>query len=428
MNEKAKHREYLNQKVNFLMKPLLVAILKKKPENVTDFVIRWCEVEGRSIEKKYEGNVAKPKNVPKIPSKKVFDEDFEDIEKVERSLNNLDKNKAEEKDSLDRKDTMSSRQLTESSNSENDDVLDLEELKAKKGKKKKKMGISAEVYGEYNKPGDFKAKVIKKTDAQKQMIKEILLKSFMFRALEKNDQTIVIDAMDIKSYKPEEKVIKQGDDGQDLYIVSSGELKCTKIFSGSTDETFLKNYYSGEVFGELSLLYNTPRAASITATKDSVLFSLDRNTFNHIVKNAAIKRRDKYDDFLKQIDILKELDSYERGKLCDALKREEYLQGDYIIREGEAGSKFFLILSGEAVALKGPDEKQVFEYKEHEGNQYFGELALLNGDMRKASIKVTSETMIVASLSKKTFKRILGSIESILMRNKEKYKKYVQGK
>lgn len=60
----------------------------------------------------------------------------------------------------------------------------------------------------------------------------------------------------------------------------------------------MKDYVSGEVFGELALMYNAPRAASIDASEESVCFSLDRDTFNHIVKNAAIDRRKKYDGFL----------------------------------------------------------------------------------------------------------------------------------
>jgi len=46
-------------------------------------------------------------------------------------------------------------------------------------------------------------------------------------------------------------------------------------------------YGPGEAFGELALLYNAPRAATIKAVSDCVLFSLDRQTFNHVVKDAA---------------------------------------------------------------------------------------------------------------------------------------------
>lgn len=48
----------------------------------------------------------------------------------------------------------------------------------------------------------------------------------------------------------------------------------------------MKTYVPGEAFGELALLYNAPRAASIIAKTDAVLFSLDRQTFNNIVKDG----------------------------------------------------------------------------------------------------------------------------------------------
>ena len=60
----------------------------------------------------------------------------------------------------------------------------------------------------------------------------------------------------------------------------------------------------------------------------------------------------------------------------------------------------------------------MFDYKE---NDYFGELALLHNHKRKASILVTSETIKVASISKVSFKRLLGNIEDILERNISKY-------
>jgi cAMP-dependent protein kinase regulator len=72
-----------------------------------------------------------------------------------------------------------------------------------------------------------------------------------------------------------------------MYVLESGSLVCTKVFSGKTEPTKLKDYSPGEGFGELALLYNAPRAATITATEASVCWKLDRDTFNHIVKDSA---------------------------------------------------------------------------------------------------------------------------------------------
>jgi cAMP-dependent protein kinase regulator len=86
----------------------------------------------------------------------------------------------------------------------------------------------------------------------------------------------------------------------------------------------LKTYEPGEAFGELALLYNAPRAATIKAKVDCQLWVLDRNTFNHIVKDASMRKREKYEDFLKSVKLLQNMDHYERSKLADAIKEETY--------------------------------------------------------------------------------------------------------
>ena len=60
------------------------------------------------------------------------------------------------------------------------------------------------------------------------------------------------------------------------------------------------------------MLYNAPRAATIIAKTDAVLFSLDRECFNAIVKESSIKRRIKYENVLAKVDLLQEMDPYER--------------------------------------------------------------------------------------------------------------------
>jgi cAMP-dependent protein kinase regulator len=72
-------------------------------------------------------------------------------------------------------------------------------------------------------------------------------------------------------------------------VVDSGELDCFKRFTKDGENKYLKTYKPGESFGELALLYNAPRAASIQSKGESLLFGLDRATFNNIVKDAAMR-------------------------------------------------------------------------------------------------------------------------------------------
>jgi len=405
---KEDYKNYLEARVNKIIKPLIVDLLKEQPEQVADFIIQWTKTKGKELER-----------TASLPTEEA------DRAKAELADDQIRKSVVQ----LNERYSVSHLPQSEQSIDDVEDDEDDEALEKKlqgKTAAKKKNAISAEAYGEYNRLGDFKPRVVEKSDAQAAKIRTTLSKSFMFATLDVKQQDIVVAAMSVNNYAPGDTVIKQGDDGHELFIVGAGKLKCCKLFDGKPEETYLKTYEPGEVFGELALLYNAPRAASIYAEGEAELYSLDRDTFNHIVKRSTIERRQKYEEFIQKIEILHELDSYERQKICDCLQTEEFHAGDLIIKEGDDGEKFYLIQEGSAEALKknaqGVDEV-VFKFKE---NDYFGELALLNGDKRKATIRVTSERMVVASLSNLSFKRLLGPIEKILERNKSKYDAYVK--
>ena len=295
-----------------------------------------------------------------------------------------------------------------------------------KPKTNMRQSVSAEVYGKFNEKGSYTPKVVEKSDDAKQRIRNKLNQAFMFSNLEEKEKIIVIGAMEEKKYNKDDVVIKQGDDGDVLYVVDTGSLKCfRKMKADDAEDTYLKTYQPGEAFGELALLYNAPRAATIIADEESICFSLDRDCFNHIVKESTIKRRERFEEFVSKIPLLSEINSYERSKITDCLNTEYFKDGDKIITEGEVGEKFYFIEEGTAKAMKNQNgsDVQVFEYKP---NDYFGELALLRDEPRAASIYATSD-ITLAWIDRNAFKRLLGPLEEMLERNKEKYAKYLGG-
>jgi cAMP-dependent protein kinase regulator len=157
-------------------------------------------------------------------------------------------------------------------------------------------------------------------------------------------------------------------------------------------------------------LYNAPRSATITAKTEADLWALDRRTFNFIVKDSAQNKREKYEEFLKKVPILKNMDQYERNKLADGIKEQWFKDGDYVITEGQAGEVFYIVMSGTAIATKrmpGQPAKQIADYKE---GDYFGERALLKNEPRAANIVATSDLQVTL-LDRKSFRRLLGPIE-----------------
>lgn len=140
----------------------------------------------------------------------------------------------------------------------------------------------------FNKKENFVAKVIPKSEEQRQRIISRVMQSFLFNSLEDSELDTVINAFEEKKFSKGDYVIEQGDHGDVLYLVETGTLSCYKKFAGEDAQKFLKVYNPGEAFGELALLYNAPRAASIQADDECTLWALDRETFNHIVKDAAM--------------------------------------------------------------------------------------------------------------------------------------------
>jgi cAMP-dependent protein kinase regulator len=146
----------------------------------------------------------------------------------------------------------------EKSEDSNDGVMSKEEEEAlikKKNarrqpngsKKNSRKGISAEVFGDYNKKEEFKAKVYKKTEQSFTFIKNLLMKSIMFMNLSEENLKIVIDAMQERKCLAEEQIITEGEAGDMLYVIGEGEFDCTKIIAGK--KTFLKTYKTSDLFG-----------------------------------------------------------------------------------------------------------------------------------------------------------------------------------
>ncbi len=90
--------------------------------------------------------------------------------------------------------------------------------------------MSAEVFGTWNKKTEFKPPKYEKSPALREALKKRIEQAFMFSCLNPEELSIVLDAMQNIKKKAGENIIRQGEEGDSLYVVESGILTCTKIF------------------------------------------------------------------------------------------------------------------------------------------------------------------------------------------------------
>ncbi|KAF2769091.1 camp-dependent protein kinase regulatory subunit [Teratosphaeria nubilosa] len=268
--------------------------------------------------------------------------------------------------------------------------------------------------------GNWKAPSYPKSKEQYARLKAAVSHNFLFSHLDDEQSTQVLGALQERKVPAKDvRVIVQGDAGDYFYVVESGGFDIYVSPTGKAEPgpdglgQKVATLGHGTSFGELALMYNAPRAATVVSTEPSVLWQLDRVTFRRILMDSAFQRRRMYESFLEEVPLLSSLTPYERSKVADALETIKYPAGSTIIREGDVGDKFYILEAGEAEARKRGSDAVLKHYKR---GDYFGELALLDDKPRAAS--VTSKTDIkVATLGRDGFQRLLGPVESIMRRD-----------
>lgn len=264
--------------------------------------------------------------------------------------------------------------------------------------------------------------VYPKTDKQLAWLKTAMQGKFVFDKLDEEQRAQVICAFQEKIIPAKDiKVIIQGDVGDYFYVVEKGSFNVYKNPTGAMQPgpdglgKHEGTVGEGGYFGEIALMHNALRNATVmSAEANCVLWALDRVTFNRILMETNSARYQMYDKFLKGVPALAPLTAAERKKLIVALKDETFSAGDLIIKQGDPGEKFYILVSGEADAFKVGINQPIMNYKR---GDFFGELALLNDTRRAASVVGKTDGKL-ATLDKNSFQSLLGPLEEILRRTR----------
>jgi len=409
------HLAYIQEKVNPILEALVTAVLLERPEDPAFFMLRWLCEQTKTLDIQNRANGS--------PS--------EEIEALKEELKALKERKAElehlagsgKGPDSPRQDDRSTKADEDEEEEDDDDEDDMPMLEPSQVCRGPRQSVSAEAYGKWNQKTDFVAPVHEKSEEQKARISKCLEPSFLFSALDPVEMNTVTMAFKEKQVASGARVIEQGDDGESMYLIEVGSVDC--LIKKDGVEKVVKTCVAGDVFGELALLYNCPRAASVQATSDTTLWELDRETFNRIVKDAAAEKRNMYTDFLKKVPLFGNMSQYEIMTIADALKVDTFdAEGSLVIKQGGVGDKFFVVLEGECEAKKASSEDAEPQWvMTHKVGDYFGELSLLKNELRAASVFTSAPNVKLLWMDRKTFKRLCGPIEDILTREAVRYER-----
>ncbi|KAH8376840.1 hypothetical protein KR093_001559 [Drosophila rubida] len=266
-----------------------------------------------------------------------------------------------------------------------------------------------------------------KDEATRNLILDAIERNdFLNNLMDKERKEMVINAMAPASYKQHSYIINEHDEGSEIFVSAEGNYD---VIQGGQQ---VGSFGPATVFGELAILYNAPRKATIRAATDARVWKIARETFRAIMQISGSREREENLQFLRSAPFLQELDESLLNKVVDLLQRVSknkwlakknqlsfcalqkfYETGSCIVREGEVGNEFFIIRGGTVTIKKLNDAGQEQVVAKRKRGDYFGEQALMNADVRQASVYADAPGTDVLKLEREAFISYLGTIKQL---------------
>ncbi|KAJ1439703.1 kinase-like domain-containing protein [Ochromonadaceae sp. CCMP2298] len=267
-------------------------------------------------------------------------------------------------------------------------------------------------------------KIINKSQTIKDLLLGVVTTNILFSSYTQDEHSAIVDAFESKEVANDVFVIRQGESGDHFYVVQAGTLDIYVKNKDGKEAKVGNSLGPGACFGELALMYNTPRAASIKSTSDCMLWEIDRASYRGILVYYKYLRNKQYLEFLRNVEIMEKklgtmLSESDLEKMTVALEREVFEKGEIIIRQGNTGDQFYIIAEGDVGVYRADDggaEKKLTVL--HQGG-YFGEKALLGEDVRQASCRAESKVTAL-TLGRDDFIDMMGTMDEIMKATDER--------
>ncbi|KAM8837110.1 cGMP-dependent protein kinase 1-like isoform 2-T2 [Spinachia spinachia] len=246
-----------------------------------------------------------------------------------------------------------------------------------------------------------------KSPRSKEMIKDAILDNDFMKNLELSQIQEVVDCMYPVDYGKDACIIKEGDVGSLVYVMEEGKVEVTK------EGKKLCTMGPGKVFGELAILYNCTRTATVMTLIHVKLWAIDRQCFQTIMMRTGLIKHAEYMDFLKSVPTFQGLPEETVSKLADVMEETHYEEGEFIIRQGARGDTFYIISMGKVnVTQEDSANQEPAHLRVLSRGDWFGEKALQGEDVRTANV-IAAEAVSCLVIDRDCFKHLIGGLEDV---------------
>jgi cAMP-dependent protein kinase regulator len=184
----------------------------------------------------------------------------------------------------------------------------------------------------------------------------------LFSALPPEPLERLLGALELRALARGQKAIEQGEEGREAFIVVRGTLQAERQGADGASSGVLAILGPGAIFGEMALVSEAPRAASVTATEGSLLLVASRDALEEIARTepaigkelASFCRARMMANLLRHSSILGAVAPAQRDDLVARFQTRTFQAGEALTTQGQETDGLYLVASG-AVRVTGTD-------------------------------------------------------------------------
>lgn len=132
-------------------------------------------------------------------------------------------------------------------------------------------------------------------------------------------------------------LFEQGDKAECFFIIDNGTVQV------EIDKKMIRQMTRGQSFGELALLYNAPRSASIKTLNYCNFWAIQRKTFRKIVEQFTIKHFTDNRAFLDKVNFFQSMTNSQKDSIAHVLISQKFDKGQPIVNEGDQADSYYII-------------------------------------------------------------------------------------
>ncbi|MBN1128174.1 MAG: cyclic nucleotide-binding domain-containing protein [Chitinispirillaceae bacterium] len=231
----------------------------------------------------------------------------------------------------------------------------------------------------------------------------------LFSTLTGEQRASLCAAFSMVSCRAGRVVVLQGAPGDSFFIIVSGRMRVVIEDDFGVERT-VAVLSVGDCFGEIALLENIPRTATVTAITSASLLKLEKRHFEQFLAHLPIERtritdQIRHGKLLMSIPLFSYLSPEQFSYLITRSSVERFAGGEVIFKQGDEGDKMYIVKDGQ-VSIRREESGTIILEKTLSTGSVFGEIALVKHVARTAQATAESDVELL-SVEKETFYRLI---------------------